>query len=219
MTLSHSFPSLRRASLSRRAGRRPWAGWLRLLLAHGFAYLTVAIAYFLGVTEPLEHGLLELQYRLLARDASQTLTVVEIDSRSLKELDTWPWPRSYHAALVDRLAAAGARVIAYDVDFSSHSTPESDAALAASFARAGERVVLPVFKQRASATDTDAETYSAPIATLQEHARLATVTIQPRSDGRIWTGRASDDWRGLTLSSMAGKLAGSSFDAREPFLI
>jgi PAS domain S-box-containing protein len=197
----------------------PSAGTLRLILAHGLAYLTVALAYYLGLTASLEHGLLELQYRLLARDASQSLTVVEIDSRSLKELDTWPWPRSYHAALVDRLALAGAHVIAYDVDFSSRSTPEADAELAASFARAGERVVLPVFKQRASATDIDSESYSAPIEAFQEHARLATVTIQPRSDGRIWLGRASDEWKGLTLSSMAGRLAEAPLEPSEPFLI
>ncbi len=179
----------------------------------------VALAYYLDLTAPLEHGLLELQYRLLSRDASQSLIVVEIDSRSLKELDTWPWPRSYHAALVDRLALTGARAIAYDIDFSSRSTPEADAELAASFARAGERVLLPVFKQRASATDMEAESYSAPIEAFQEHARLATVTIQPKSDGRIWLGRASDEWKGLTLSSMAGKLAEAPLEPSEPFLI
>ena len=204
-------------SLSRQPAR--WAGSLRILLAHGLAYLAVALAYFLGATAPLEHGLLELQYRLLPRDATGTLAVIEIDSRSLKALDTWPWPRTYHAALVDRLAAAGARVIAYDIDFSSRSTPEADADLAAAIARAGDRVVLPVFKQRASATETSDESYSAPIEALQANARLATVTIQPRSDGQIWVGRATDMWRGWRLPSMAGLLAGREAWRQEPFLI
>jgi CHASE2 domain-containing sensor protein len=161
MTISQPFISLHDASVAAR--RRPWTGSVRLLLAHGLAYLMVAIAYYLGITVPLEHGLLELQYRLLAHDASQSLTVVEIDSRSLKELDTWPWPRTYHAELVDRLVAAGARAIAYDIDFSAHSTPDQDAALAAAIARADNRVILPVFKQRASATNTSDEVYSAPL--------------------------------------------------------
>src|SRR5215467_5467909 len=84
-----------------------WTGSFRILLAHGLAYLMVALAYFLGTTSPLEHGLLELQYRLLPHDATGRLAVVEVDSRSLKELNTWPWPRTYHASLVDRLVAAG----------------------------------------------------------------------------------------------------------------
>ena len=193
---------------------------MRLLLAHGLAYLMVALAYYLGLTTPLEHGLLELQYRLLARDASQTLTVVEIDSRSLKELDTWPWPRSYHAMLVDRLVAAGASVIAYDIDFSSRSTSEADAELAAAFARAGNRVILPIFKQRASATNPRDESYSAPLEAFQANVRQATVTIQPKSDGRIWVARATDLWQGWRWPSMVGELAGREATwPREPFLI
>ena len=55
---------------------------------------------------------------------------------------------------------------------------------------------------------------------LQANARLATVTIQPKSDGRIWVARATDMWRGLKLSSMAGRLAGYEGTwEREPFLI
>jgi len=225
MTISSALLHRRESRERARRADRPrlrslWAGWLRLILAHGLAYLAVALAYLLGITQPLEHGLLELQYRLLPRDATGTLAVVEIDSRSLKALDTWPWPRTYHAALLDRLTEAGARVIAYDIDFSSRSTPEADAALAAAVARAGDRVILPVFKQRASATETGDESYSAPMEALQANARLASVTIQPRSDGRIWVARATDMWRGLKLSSMAGRLAGyeETWD-REPFLM
>jgi signal transduction histidine kinase/CHASE2 domain-containing sensor protein len=201
--------------------RRPThrAGSLRVLFTHGLAYLAVAVAYLWGATVPLEHGLLELQYRLFPHDATGTLAVVEIDSRSLKLLDTWPWPRSYHATLLDRLVASGVHAIAYDIDFSSHSTPDGDAQLASAIERADGRVILPVFKQRVSATDKSGESYSAPIETFQANARLATVTIQPRSDGRIWLGRAADRWNDWNLPSMAGLLAGRETWQREPFLI
>lgn len=50
-----------------------------------------------------------------------TVTIVAADEKSLSALGQWPWPRSVHAALVDRLHGAGAKVIAFDGIF-----PEPD---------------------------------------------------------------------------------------------
>ena len=44
--------------------------------------------------------------------------VVDIDDDSIRRLGQWPWPRTDLARLTDRLAAAGASAIAYDVVFS-----------------------------------------------------------------------------------------------------
>ena len=65
------------------------------------------------------------------RPATGRLVLVEMDPRSLEEIGVWPWPRSIHARIIDRLMAAGVSEIGYDVDFSSRSTPEQDRALAA----------------------------------------------------------------------------------------
>lgn len=43
--------------------------------------------------------------------------VVRIDAESLKALGPWPWPRSYLAALTDRLREGGASVVGYDLLF------------------------------------------------------------------------------------------------------
>src|SRR5271169_4760500 len=45
------------------------------------------------------------------------IRVVDIDDPSLKSIGQWPWPRTVIAQLVDRLAEAGAAVIAFDIDF------------------------------------------------------------------------------------------------------
>jgi adenylate cyclase len=54
-------------------------------------------------------------------DARRDIVLVDIDEYSLRNLEPyvgrWPWPRQVHAAMVDYLAAAGAKVIAYDVNF------------------------------------------------------------------------------------------------------
>ncbi|WP_328733483.1 CHASE2 domain-containing protein, partial [Falsiroseomonas selenitidurans] len=55
--------------------------------------------------------------------------VVEIDRASLAELGPWPWPRARLAALVARLHADGAAVVATDILFAG-ADRASPAALA-----------------------------------------------------------------------------------------
>ena len=83
----------------------------------------------------------------MQRDASKELVFVEIDERSLRLLEVWPWPRSHHAELIARLNSAGARNIAIDIDFSSRSTPAQDALLEQALEGAERRVILPAFKR------------------------------------------------------------------------
>ena len=84
---------------------------------------------------------------------SEEIVLVAIDNESLRRMEPlvgrWPWPRLVHAALIDYLAAAGAKVIAYDVLFAERDIrkfmvadtewtgDESDAALVDSSRRAG----------------------------------------------------------------------------------
>lgn len=73
-----------------------------------------------------------------AQDPRSFITIVAMDDKSIEELGVFrSWPRTYYAQVVDNLAAAGPRVIAFDVAFAEPS-PE-DGALAASFERAKQR--------------------------------------------------------------------------------
>ena len=70
------------------------------------------------------------------------VVIAGIDEQSFTELgEQWPFPRSLHAEAIDQLAKDGARVIAYDVQFTEASTVEDDQALADSIARAGNVVL------------------------------------------------------------------------------
>jgi adenylate cyclase len=74
---------------------------------------------------------------------SRDIAVVGIDAASVKAFkQPLPWPRARIADLTDRLAAAGAKVIVYDLVFRSASDdPAGDAAFASSVARAGNVVL------------------------------------------------------------------------------
>jgi adenylate cyclase len=71
--------------------------------------------------------------------------VVSLDRESAEQLrlpeKISAWPRDVHARLLERLAAAGASVIVFDVIFNQPREPEHDRALAQAIADAG-RVVL-----------------------------------------------------------------------------
>lgn len=95
-----------------------------------------------GLFSPLTVGLTDFWFKAFGRPASGDVVVLQIDARSLMELDTWPWPRSRHAQILDRLNEAGAEIVAFDIDFSSGSAPAEDEALARSISAAAGKVVL-----------------------------------------------------------------------------
>ncbi len=81
-----------------------------------------------------------------ARPAPTEVVIVSIDKESARELnlpnEPHKWPRSLHAQLVNRLHAAGARVIGFDVMFKEPQRPDTDAAFEQAIKRAGNVVLF-----------------------------------------------------------------------------
>jgi adenylate cyclase len=70
------------------------------------------------------------------------VVLVAIDDASIGTVDQWPFRRGLHARVIDRLAAAGAKVIAYDVQFTEPSDdPRQDDRLIRAVRRAGNVVL------------------------------------------------------------------------------
>ncbi len=92
----------------------------------------------LRIADPVPIQLLRLNafdvfQRLAPRDADPAFPVkiVAIDEPSIAELGQWPWPRNVLASLIDKLHAAGAKVIALDLVL-----PEADRLSPKTFAKA-----------------------------------------------------------------------------------
>ena len=100
-----------------------------------------------GMLSSLDSRLSDWRLALNSVPASGNTVLVEIDSGSLEEIGVWPWPRSLHASLLDRLIEAGADEIAFDIDFSSASDPFEDALFTAALERAGGYAWLAAFAQ------------------------------------------------------------------------
>jgi EAL domain-containing protein (putative c-di-GMP-specific phosphodiesterase class I)/CHASE2 domain-containing sensor protein len=157
--------------------------WRRHAIVAGAAVVGSALLAS-GQGAGLDRQLRIVRDSLRSHSASGEVAIVEIDGRSLQTLDKWPWPRGLHARIVDRLHEAGARSIAFDVDFSATSTPAEDAKLEAALKRAGGSVSLPTLRQ-GEAERTSEMIDSQPIKSLRDNAFLSAVTVVPDSDGFI----------------------------------
>jgi adenylate cyclase len=121
-------------------------GRLRLLMFAGTALVLtgfVLAAYTADVLEDSELDTVDARFAIRGDlEPPADIVVVGIDEQSFTELgEQWPFPRTLHAEAISRLSRAGARVIAYDVQFTEPSGFADDQALADAIARAGNTVL------------------------------------------------------------------------------
>ncbi len=119
-----------------------------LFLSVGLAASALALAASRAhVMRGLELGSVDFRFEVRGKQTPPSnVVLVKIDDKTLNDLHMrWPYKRSVHAELIDRLSKAGAKVIAFDVLFDA-ATKDDDTLLQA-VDRAGN-VVL-------AATETD----------------------------------------------------------------
>ncbi len=182
------------------------AGALHPLAEH-WRLLAVALAGALGLLmlwtdagDGLDQALANQRAAWAEGPASGEVHIVEIDARSIAAFNRWPWPRSIHAAAVDRLRESKAALIAFDVDFSSPSEPAEDKALADALRRAGGGVILPTFR-RESGADV------APLPRLASESFLAAANVLPEAHGELRSMPYAVEVGGVPRPSLASMVA------------
>jgi diguanylate cyclase len=181
----------------------------RLTAAMGLviaAGIGIAAFYWAGFAAPLDADFRVARDLSMQRAASGNVQIVEIDSRSIKQLENWPWKRRIHGSLVDHLSKAGVKTVAFDVDFSSPSNLIDDTAFADALKRFGGSAILPTFRQLVSDTDK-IYVENVPIDQLREHAFLGSVNVNPDADGTMRTFARGTVTAGTARPSLAALLA------------
>src|ERR1700684_1793295 len=100
--------------------RRAWQRRKRLLLAAVTA-ATIALgllAYATGLLYPLEAQSIDARFSIRGSRPAlvKDFVIVQIDDKSFNYFNdhrmpaNWPWPRRYHAVVIDHLLAAGAKL-------------------------------------------------------------------------------------------------------------
>ena len=134
------------------------ARWLSFLGISGLAAILAGAFGLFPFVRTIELKTYDLRVAATARPAApaDNILLVWIDDNSISRMEPlvgrWPWPRLVHATVIDYLAAAGAKVIAYDILFTERDIrkfmvgdvewtgDESDAALVESTRKAGNVV-------------------------------------------------------------------------------
>jgi eukaryotic-like serine/threonine-protein kinase len=110
-----------------KVGRKTGLGFWR---SDGFVGLLVsALLFVLGggsLLQSLERKAYDMGVGMAERKPSERIAVIAIDKQSLDNIGRWPWSRNIFAEMIEKLAAAEAKVIATTVLFSE---PQRDAGL------------------------------------------------------------------------------------------
>ena len=134
--------------MNSRSGLRRRRELAILLVAIAAAAIGI-VAYATHLMRALEQQSVDARFSIRGTQPQpEEFALVEVDDHTFTELGTqWPYPRSEHAEVINRLRKAGAKAIAVDIQFTEPTTPKEDNELIESVARMGG-VVL-------STTETD----------------------------------------------------------------
>ncbi len=162
---------------------------MNLLTKTGLAALILAIIgtglFFTPYGQSLEEAFgLTLLFQLRGpRQVPANAVIINIDDSSSEQLhlprNFIKWPRTIHAALVDRLKAYGASVIVFDVFFAENKERHDDLIFAESIKRAGNVILVEeLHHQSLNAADLEKQ-----IATLEMDTLVP--PIKPLADAAL----------------------------------
>ena len=124
--------------------------WLRTRLFLGVALAMtglslIAYAFHFGFFEGLERTSIDTRFSLRgSQGAPKDVVVVKIDDATFSDLPNvkWPYPRTLHAKVIDRICAGHPAAIAVDIQFSEYGTAAEDNALGTSAFNCHGKVVF-----------------------------------------------------------------------------
>jgi adenylate cyclase len=163
---------------SRRVRRARLIG---LLTVAAVAVGVGVIAYATDLFRTIDLNTVDTRFSIRgAQDRPDDIVVVKIDDTTFNQLELqWPFPRHIHAQMIDRLSEAGARAIAYDVQFTEPTVPREDNALIRAVQRA-DAVVLSTTEVNERG---ESKVFGGEEIVEQIGARAANATIQADPNG------------------------------------
>lgn len=171
---------------------REWL-WIGLVLLPFTAYLSLSSS--LAFNSPLYDSL----RRLTPLPVDPRILLVTIDDQSLKKLGQWPWPRSLHADLINRLSAAQPTAILFDVIFNDAGNIADDQRLADAVCNAGN-VLLPLERDGTASLSPAGEQL---LPLLKCAKGLGHINVEADSDGAVRSLYLREGPPGSTLPQLA----------------
>jgi EAL domain-containing protein (putative c-di-GMP-specific phosphodiesterase class I)/CHASE2 domain-containing sensor protein len=136
--------------------------------------------------------------------ASGEIVLVRIDDEAIHKVGRWPWPRRYHAELVDELSRAGAKRILYDVSFFGVSDPANDRSFAEALQRSGK---VTLSAKTRSGRNAGEQQDGMPLPIFAKYAKIGSISWQYNYSNAVWRVPYSTTWNGQPIDSFASLLA------------
>ena len=160
------------------------AKFASILLSFLSVFVVTALYYQQNqFLETFEAKTYDLRYSSLrgAVTASPDIGIIRIDDQSIAELGRFPWSRLQYVRLLERLSAAGAKAVLFDVIFSEAESAVIDARLAKAVKKAGN-VGLAVFFELGKDFQVVSSTQSLPEIE-RNSAGVGHINFLPEVDG------------------------------------
>ena len=93
-------------------------------LAYGLIFLIIAYGVLADGFGRAEYAAYDLGLNWTSATPAPNIAVIAIDDPSINTLGRWPWPRDYHADLINKLAKSGASVIGFTIFLSESQTDQ-----------------------------------------------------------------------------------------------
>ncbi|MDD3581344.1 MAG: adenylate/guanylate cyclase domain-containing protein [Desulfobacca sp.] len=152
-----------------------------------FAFLLVAGLSLRPLGHTLENVGLDFCYcQRPYQPPPPELLIVAIDEASFQKIQhAWPWPRRLHAQVVRRLAAAGARLIVFDIIFADPANPEDDQLFTQAIRQAGNVILSQTLIDIEYANFIKRILVNPLEPFLRSAHRLGLSMVTPDADGRV----------------------------------
>ena len=160
----------------------------------GAGLLVAAVFVILRVTEAPPLGDFALKsgdvfFKLITPAASPEVVFVAVDEKAVKQFGRWPWDRRVVAAGLAKLSEAS--VVGLDMVFSEPTTPEADAALAATLGDMGNVVAGYFFRNEGKGVPLSARVRESELTRLKLNGNPFQECTAPEENLPAITGAAA----------------------------
>ncbi|MCF7793006.1 MAG: adenylate/guanylate cyclase domain-containing protein [Candidatus Cloacimonetes bacterium] len=160
---------------------------LKFIIVPIAIFIVLEIVFLSSFWQSLEHKAKDLFFIMRgAREISENVVIVEIGDETFNVLnESWPFPRDYHAHLIENLQKAGVKEIIFDIEFTERSDVEADEYLA-SVAGKYDNIVIAGKLIKTIYDSSTREQFLTPIRPFMErNVKWGMVNITADEDGFV----------------------------------
>ena len=170
----------------------------------------------LHIGEPLEDILRNARNKAHQQPVSGDIILVEVDEKSLRQIDNWPWPRATQARVIDAIDRMGPKKIVLDILYTGPGGAADDKALAEAIKRSGK---VTLGAQTRLGYLEGKESPGLPIPRLREHAKVASVAWEYNWQGAVWKLNRAVRYEGRPMPTLSASIAGVDGPVDRPYRV